>query len=99
LFVAQTRFYRASGKRQVSKHGQHDWVVSWQFRYFWVCGLLAGWLVAQGISEVSKALISGALGFCPAFFKLRFVAAFGVSGGALVILLGGQCHKLFLGLR
>jgi hypothetical protein len=46
-----------------------------------------------------KALISGALGFCPALFKFRFVAAFGFSGWALVILLGVQCHKLFLGLR
>jgi hypothetical protein len=58
-----------------------------------------GCLVAQGISEVSKALIFGALGFCPALFKFGFVAAFGFSGWALVILLGGQCHKLFLGLR
>jgi len=73
------------------------WVVGRQFRYFWVCWLFAGWLGAQGISEVSKALIFEALGFCPALFKFRFVAAFGVSGGALVILLGTQCHKLFLG--
>jgi hypothetical protein len=64
-----------------------------------VCWLFAGWLGAQGISEVSKALISVALGFCPALFKPRFVVAFGFSGWALVILLGVQCHKLFLGLR
>jgi len=37
--------------------------------------------------------------FLPCHFKFSLVAAFGVSGWVLVILLGGQCHKLFLGLR
>ena len=88
---------QASGK--FPSMGRTVWIVGWQFRYFWGCWLFAGRFRAQGISEVPKGLISGVLGFCPALFKPRFAAAFGFSGWALVILLGGQCHKLFLGLR
>ena len=67
-----------------------------RFGIFEFVGLVVGWLGAQGIPEVPLAQISiGCPVVYPALFKLRFVAAFGVSGGALVILLGRQCHKLF----
>ena len=95
--MPKIHFHRASGKRRISQYGQHGFGSGRQFSVFLGVLAFAGWLGAQGISEVSKALIFGALGFCPALFKFRFVAAFGVSGRVLVILLGAQCHKLFLG--
>jgi hypothetical protein len=61
-----------------------------------VCWLFAGWLGVQGISEVFKALISEVLGFCPAF-QVQVRCRFRRFWWALIILLGGQCHKLFLG--
>ena len=78
--------------------GSTVWVVGQQFSVFLGVLAFAGWLGALGISEVSKALISGVLGFYPALFKLRFVAAFGISrwGGQFP---GCPIAQAFLGSR